>query len=372
MRGEQRFMEMALRLARKGLGRVEPNPAVGCVIVRDGRILGRGYHRRFGGPHAEIEALRDCAARGHDPAGATMFVTLEPCCHTGKTGPCTEAIIAAGIGRVVAAIGDPAKHVAGKGFTRLRKAGIAVEVGLCGREAALLNAPFIHFARTGRPWVILKWAQSRDGFLARKKQDKAKWISSAKSRRDVHRLRRRCQAILVGVNTVIADNPLLTPRPALGKRPLRVIVDSRLRIPPYSRVLDAREFPTLIVTTRQGMRNRQVVEEIRARDAEFMVIPARHGHCGLQALVSELGKRGIQQLLVEGGPTILESFVKADLAEAICAYIAPIRLGNKGAAPLSKSVRVLTDPTGLYEVEVGLFGNDRCIKGLIRPVTIPH
>ncbi len=370
MRDEQGFMEMALRLARKGLGRVEPNPAVGCVIVREGKIIGRGYHRRFGGPHAEIEALRDCAARGHDPAGATMFVTLEPCCHTGKTGPCTEAIIAAGIGRVVAAIGDPARHVAGKGFARLRKAGISVEVGLCDREATLLNAPFLHFARTGRPWVILKWAQSRDGFLAYKKTERQRWISNAQSRRAVHRLRRRCQAILVGVNTVIADDPLLIPRPALGKRPLRVIVDSRLRIPPYSRVLDARKFPTLVATARQGFWNRVAIRFIREKGVEIVSVPGREQHCDLGALLSELGKRGIQQLLVEGGPTILESFVKAKLADAVCIYIAPRKLGRKGDAPLSKSVRVLADPNRLYEAEVGRFGEDRCIKGLIRPVTV--
>lgn len=360
-------MEMALRLARKGLGRVEPNPAVGCVIVRDGRIIGRGYHRRFGGPHAEIEALRDCAAKGHDPAGATMFVTLEPCCHFGKTGPCTEAIIAAGIVRVVAAVGDPAKHVGGKGFARLRKAGVVVEIGLCGREAALLNSPFFHFARTGRPWVILKWAQSRDGFCARKKSSGQRWISNARSRRDVHRLRRRCQAILVGVNTVLKDDPLLTPRPAMGKRPLRVIVDGRLRIPPYSRVLDAREFPTLIATTKQALQDRILVGAIRARGAETVTVMAKRYRCDIRELLIELGKRGVQQLLVEGGPTILESFVKADLADAVCAYIAPKRLGNNGAAPVSKPVRALADPAHLYEAQVRRFDGDTCIEGMIRP-----
>ena len=314
-------MQTALRLARKGVGHVEPNPAVGCVIVRDGKIIGRGYHRRFGGPHAEIEALRDCAAKGHDPAGATIFVTLEPCCHHGKTGPCTEAIIAAGIGRVVAAVGDPAAYVAGKGFARLRKAGIAVEVGLCGEDAARLNAPFFKFARTGLPWVILKWAQSRDGYLARKKAGKRRWISNAESRRDVHRLRRRCQAILVGVNTVIEDDPLLTPRPSMGKRPLRVIVDSRLRIPPSSRVLDTREFPTLVVTTKQGLQNRTALHAIREQGAEIVAVPARQGRCDLRAILAELGKRNIQQLLVEGGPTILDCFVRARAGRRrLCLY----------------------------------------------------
>lgn len=361
-------MQTALRLARKGVGRVEPNPAVGCVIVRDGKIIGRGYHRRFGGPHAEIEAMRDCAARGNDPAGATMFVTLEPCCHHGKTGPCTEAIIAAGIERVVAAIGDPAKHVAGKGFARLRKAGIAVEIGLCGREAARLNAPFFKFARTGLPWVILKWAQSRDGYLAHKKAGKRRWISNAESRRDVHRLRRRCQAILVGVNTVIEDDPLLTPRPAMGKRPLRVIVDSHLWIPVKSRVLDTRKFPTLIVTTRRGLWNRAAARIVHDKGVEIVTVPALEQRCNLRALLTELGKRGIQQLLVEGGPTILDSFVRAKLADAVCVYIAPKKLGADGAAPLSKSVKTLTNPARLYESQVRRLDSDICIEGLIGPI----
>lgn len=368
MKGEERFIQTALRLARKGVGRVEPNPAVGCVIVREGRIIGRGYHRRFGGPHAEIEALRDCAARGNDPAGATMFVTLEPCCHHGKTGPCTEAIIAAGISRVVAAVGDPAEYVAGKGLAQLRKAGITVEVGLCRAEAARLNAPFFKFAKTGLPWVILKWAQSRDGFLAQNKQDKTKWISNAKSRRDVHRLRRRCQAILVGVNTVIEDDPLLTPRPAMGKRPLRVIVDSRLRIPLSSRVLDTQKFPTLVVTTREGLRNRTAIHAIREQGAEIVAVPARDGRCDLKALLAELGKRNIQQLLVEGGATLLDCFVRARQADGVCAYIAPKKLDADGAAPLSESVRALADPARLQDSQIRRFDGDECIEGQIGPV----
>jgi diaminohydroxyphosphoribosylaminopyrimidine deaminase / 5-amino-6-(5-phosphoribosylamino)uracil reductase len=365
---EERFMQTALRLARKGVGRVEPNPAVGCVIVRKGKIIGRGYHRRFGGPHAEIEALRDCAAKGQDPAGATMFVTLEPCCHQGKTGPCTAAIIAAGIGRVVAAVGDPAEYVAGKGFTKLRKSGIAVEVGLCGADAAGLNAPFFKFAKTGLPWVILKWAQSRDGFCARKITDKARWISNPKSRRDVHRLRRRCQAILVGVNTVIEDDPQLTPRPAMGKRPLRVIVDSRLRIPLSSRVLDTRKFPTLVVTTREGLRNRTALHAIRERGAEIVAVPARDGRCDLKALLANLGKRNIEQLLVEGGATLLDNFVRARQADGICAYIAPMKLGHEGAAPLSESVLALADPARLQEPQVRRFDGDACVEGRIHSV----
>jgi diaminohydroxyphosphoribosylaminopyrimidine deaminase/5-amino-6-(5-phosphoribosylamino)uracil reductase len=367
VKSEERFMQTALRLAGKGLGRVEPNPAVGCVIVRDGRIIGRGYHRRFGGPHAEIEALRDCAAKGQDPAGATMFVTLEPCCHQGKTGPCTEAIIATGIGRVVAAVGDPAEYVAGKGFARLRKAGIAVEVGVCRDEAAQLNAPFFKFAKTGLPWVILKWAQSRDGFLARKKIGKRRWISNTESRQDVHRLRRRCQAILVGVNTVIEDDPLLTPRPAMGKRPLRVIVDSRLRIPLSSRVLDTRKYPTLVVTTREGLRNRIAIHAIREQGAEIVAVPARDGRCDLKALLAELGKRNIEQLLVEGGATLLDNFVRARQADAVCAYMAPMKLGAEGAARLSESVRALADPARLQESHVRHFDGDECVEGLIRP-----
>jgi len=220
------YMRLALDLAWKGIGSVEPNPAVGCVIVKNHKIIGKGFHKKFSGPHAEINALKSCK---QSPAGATMYVTLEPCCHFGKTPPCTNAIIKAGIKKIAAATTDPTKKVNGKGFKILKKAGMKVITGICQNEAQILNAPFFKFAKTKKPWVIIKWAQSKDGFLAR--TDKKRWITNPKSRKNAHKLRRKVQAILVGINTVLADNPMLTARPDTGRQPLRVVLDSQLRIP---------------------------------------------------------------------------------------------------------------------------------------------
>ncbi len=189
-------MQSALKLAEKGISSVEPNPAVGCIIIKAGQLIGKGYHKKFGGPHAEVNALEDCRTLGMTPEGGTMYVTLEPCCHQGKTGPCTQAIIGAGIARVIAATIDPSEHANGKGMEQLRQAGIEVEVGLCEQEARLLNAPFFKYVTTGKPWVVLKWAQSLDGKLAYADQSAEKrWITNEASRNDAHRLRRRVGAI---------------------------------------------------------------------------------------------------------------------------------------------------------------------------------
>jgi len=210
-----KYMGMALRLARRGIGSVEPNPAVGAVIVKANQVIGKGLHKKFGGPHAEINALEDCKTLGVNPRGAAMYVTLEPCSIQGKTGPCTQAIIEAGIAKVFVATIDPSEHAGGKGIEQLRDAGIEVLTGICETKAKILNAPFIKFAATGKCWVILKWAQSIDGKVAwaEPQPSRGDWISGGQSRKDVHKLRRRSQAILVGVNTVIADDPLLTARP---------------------------------------------------------------------------------------------------------------------------------------------------------------
>ncbi|MHC4630458.1 MAG: bifunctional diaminohydroxyphosphoribosylaminopyrimidine deaminase/5-amino-6-(5-phosphoribosylamino)uracil reductase RibD, partial [Planctomycetota bacterium] len=207
-----KYMAMALKLARRGIGSVEPNPAVGAVIVKANQIIGRGWHKKFGGPHAEINALQDCKSLGVNPRGATMYVTLEPCSHQGKTGPCTKAIIAAGLAKIFVATIDPSEHSNGTGLEQLRNAGIAVHSGPCETEARLLNAPFIKFAATSRCWVTLKWAQSIDGKLAttEPRSSGSGWISSEQSRKDVHKLRRRAGGILVGINTVLVDDPLLT------------------------------------------------------------------------------------------------------------------------------------------------------------------
>ena len=327
------YMELALQLAHRGIGNVEPNPAVGAVIVKNGKIIGRGWHKKFGGPHAEINALSDCKKQGANPKGATMFVTLEPCCHFGKTGPCTEALIAAKLKKVVVATIDPSKHASGKGIRQLRKAGIKVDVGLCEGEARVLNAPFLKFASTGKPWVTLKWAQSADGFLAR--TDKKRWITNSKSRKDAHNLRRQVGAILVGINTVLKDDPLLTPRPALGKKPLRIVLDNHLRIPLNCQLLrTAQNVPLLIVTQTATLRTKaKKAKQIVGRGAEILACPVSRSN--LKFLLNELGKRSVQHLLVEGGPTVISSFLKANLADEVVIYVAPKILDAKGIADIS-------------------------------------
>ena len=359
----KQFMQRALELAAKGLGSVEPNPAVGAVIVKNGKIIGRGWHKKFGGPHAEINALADCKKHGRSPIGATIFVTLEPCCHFGKTGPCTDALIAAKLKKVIVATIDPSKHANGKGIRRLRKAGIKVEVGLCEAEARVLNAPFIKFASTGKTWITLKWAQSIDGKLAWAKADaKHRWISCEQSRKDAHNLRRQVGAILVGINTVLKDDPLLTPRPANDKKPLRIVLDNHLRIPLNCKLLKtAEDVPVLIVTRAASLRTKaKKAKQIVGRGAEIIACPASRSN--LQFLLTQLGKRGVQRLLVEGGPTVIRSFLKAKLADQIVIYVAPKILDAKGNADISRA----TNNLQLSRAQVKHIRDDIRITGLTK------
>jgi diaminohydroxyphosphoribosylaminopyrimidine deaminase/5-amino-6-(5-phosphoribosylamino)uracil reductase len=364
---DEQFMQRALVLAEKGLGDVEPNPAVGAVIVKDGNVIGEGYHEKFGGAHAEINALANCKDNGFDPEGAVMYVTLEPCCHAGKTGPCTDAIIDAKIAKVITAIVDPSEHAAGKGIEKLKKASIEIEIGVCAERATLINAPFIKFAKTNRPWVILKWAQSTDGVVGFKDSACQKWISNETSRQDVHKLRRRTQAVLAGIDTVIADDPLLTPRPDQGKKPLRVVLDSRLKIPLDRRVLDTSCFPTLIVTTNRTLqKNPEKTAAIIQTGAEVLAVGENNRRCDLDSVLGELGKRNIQQLLVEGGPTVITSFINTKLADEVKVYIAPKLLNAPNAIKITKQMKLLTNPSSLLYPVTRDFCGDKCIKGLLR------
>jgi diaminohydroxyphosphoribosylaminopyrimidine deaminase / 5-amino-6-(5-phosphoribosylamino)uracil reductase len=354
-------MSLALRLAEKGVGSVEPNPAVGAVIVKNGKIIGRGWHKKFGGPHAEINVLADCKKQGANPKGATMFVTLEPCCHFGKTGPCTESLIAAKLKKVIVATIDPSKHAGGKGIKLLRKAGIKVAVGVCETEARLLNAPFMKFASTGKTWITLKWAQSIDGKLAWAKADsKHRWISCEESRKDAHDLRRRVGAVLVGINTVLKDDPLLTPRPDKGKKPLRIVLDNHLRIPLDCQLLKtASVVPLLIVTQTASLRTKaKKARQIISRGGEILACPASGSN--LKFILAQLGKRGIQRLLVEGGPAVISSFLKAKLADEVVIYIAPKILDTKGGADISRAASNLR----LCNPKIKLIRSDICITGM--------
>lgn len=364
---DNRYMNLALRLAKQGVGFVEPNPAVGAVLVKDDQVIGRGCHKKFGGPHAEIEALEDCRKNGADAVGAAMYVTFEPCCHYGKTPPCTDAIIAAKVAKVVAAAGDPSEHANGKGFEQLRKAGIEVQIGVCENEAKLLNAPFIKFTKTGRCWVILKWAQSIDGKMAwAQRSEQRRWISSEQSRQDLHRLRRCVQGILVGIGTVLADDPLLTPRPDKDKKITRIVLDSNLRVPLGCKLLTtAGKMPVLIAAGKEVVEaNQHKREKIMQKGAEVLALPVIKGRGDINFLLDELSRRGIMQLLVEGGPQVINSFLEAGLADQIVVYIAPKVLGDKGDVEISRPMVKLSDALGLHYVDIKRFGDDIRISGL--------
>ena len=375
---DEKYMQSALKLAKRGIGSVEPNPAVGAIIVKKDRIIGRGWHKKFGGPHAEINALQDCRKQGHNPQQATMYVTLEPCRHHGKTAPCTDAIIAAGLAKVVVATLDPSEHAGGKGIEQLRNAGIEVKIGLCETQARLLNAPFIKFVTTGQCWTILKWAQSIDGKLAYADKTAGRWLSGEKSRKDVHKLRRRVDAILVGIGTVLADDPLLTARPGKGKEITRIVLDSRLRIPMDCKLLaTARKAPVLIVTSTEALRtNPESAEIIAQKGAELLTVPTTEGRCDISYLLAELSKRGIAQLLVEGGPQVITSFLKQQLADEIRIYIAPKILGAGGSAAITEPMAELAQATGLHYVDTKQFGDDIRLTGLtkkaIGEISIPE
>lgn len=342
---DEAHLRRALHLAARGQGRVEPNPMVGCVIVRGGRVLGEGWHRRFGGPHAEIEALRRCPGSAR---AATVYVTLEPCAHTGKTPPCTEALLAAGIARVVAPLADPNPLVAGRGFAVLRRAGVRVDVGLLRQPAAALNAPYIKLVQQRRPWVILKWAQSLDGKLATRTGD-ARWISDPAARAHAHRVRGRLDGILVGVRTVLVDDPLLTCRRGRPRRiAARIILDTRLRTPLSARLVrTARRTPTWVFCGRAAPAGRE--RALERAGCIVRRVPATRAGLSLPAVLDALGAAGMTNVLVEGGGRLLGGFWDQRLGDEVHIYIAPLLIGGaaapgplhgRGAGRLAEALRL--------------------------------
>lgn len=322
---DDHWMALALEAAAQGRGMVEPNPMVGAAVVREGRLVSVGRHERYGGPHAEAAALE---AAGEQARGATLYVTLEPCCHQGKTPPCTEAILRSGISRVVAAHGDPFPRVAGGGFARLRQAGLEVAVGPGAAAAVTLNAPFLKHVFTGRPYVIAKWAMTLDGKTAVRSGD-SRWISSSASRALVHATRGRMDAVIVGIGTALADDPLLTARPPGPRTPHRVVLDSRAILPPTSKLAQtARESPTLVAVTDRAPADR--VHALRSLGCEAVVFEGA-GRVPPVALLDELGRRGMMNVLVEGGGLVLGAFHDAGEVDEVDVYIAPLMEGGDHA-----------------------------------------
>jgi diaminohydroxyphosphoribosylaminopyrimidine deaminase/5-amino-6-(5-phosphoribosylamino)uracil reductase len=358
-------MEHALILAHKGIGLSSPNPAVGCVIVQGGGIVGEGFHQYEWRDHAEIVALKSA---GQKARGATLYVNLEPCNHAGRTGPCTEAIIAAGIERVVAAIEDPNPKTAGRGFERLQAAGIEVTWGVLEDEARRLNEAFACWIRTKKPFVTLKSALTLDGQLALPKSKKRKrsvWITSEESRAEVQRMRHASDALLTGIGTILADDPLFTDRSGLSRRRplLRVVLDSRLRLSPHSRIVKTADDDLLVFT---GVApNSAKARELQSAGVELVRARIHRGRVDLAAVLAELGRRDMLSVLLEAGSSLNGAAIAAGLVDKFVLFYAPKIVGD-GGVPLARAPKLNCDP--LRDVRTRQFGPDFCVEGYLRDV----
>lgn len=365
-------MARALELAAKARGETSPNPMVGCVIVREGRIIGEGYHTRAGKPHAEIEALAACR---EDPKGGTMYVTLEPCCVQGRTPPCVPAVIRAGIARVVCAIQDPNPRVDGQGFAQLRAAGIQVDVGCESERATRLNAAYLKSIRTGLPLVVIKGAMSLDGKIATHRRQ-AEWLSGPEARAMVHRWRSEVDALMVGIGTIIADDPRLDTRLADrrdARSPVTVILDSRLRTPPTARTLDpSLNKKTLIYCLAPPDRDRAAA--LAAAGAEIVPTAPGPGGIDLELVLRDLVRRGLINVLCEGGGTVNATLVAQGLADRIKVFIAPRLIGGRTAPSLidGRGVTRVHQGAAIGNLTVKRVGSDLLLEGDIVPPADPE
>jgi diaminohydroxyphosphoribosylaminopyrimidine deaminase / 5-amino-6-(5-phosphoribosylamino)uracil reductase len=368
-----RFMQHALGLARKGVGRASPNPTVGCVIVRQGEIVGEGFHQYELRDHAEIVALKSAKEKAR---GATLYVTLEPCSHQGRTGPCTEAIIAAGVGRVVAAMTDPNPVNSGRGLERLGLAGIEVVTEVCEDEARRLNEAFAWWIRTKKPFLTLKSALTLDGQLAlpqtgskgRRSPDRRggnEWISSEESRAEVHRLRHASDALLTGIGTILADDPLLTDRSGLPRRSrlLRAVLDSKLRMKPNSRVLKTVD-RDLLVLTAASLKSPKA-RKLQDAGAEVVQLKSKNDHMDLQAVLAELGRREILSVLLEAGPTLNGAALAGGMVHRLVLFYAP-KIAGESTVPFALGANFKLPV--LQNVSLQQFGPDFAIAAYLRDV----
>jgi diaminohydroxyphosphoribosylaminopyrimidine deaminase / 5-amino-6-(5-phosphoribosylamino)uracil reductase len=358
---DEQWMRRALTLAR--LGRTSPNPMVGAVVVKGGKVVAEGYHLAAGSPHAERVAL---ARAGKRARGATLYVTLEPCVHYGRTPPCAPAVVESGVSRVVVAMEDPNPLVKGRGIARLRDAGIDVRPGVLERAARVLNEAFCTFIVSRKPFVLLKAAATLDGRTA-DRTGESKWISGEASRRLVHRMRDRMDAVLVGIGTVLRDDPQLTARIPGGKDPLRVVLDSRLRIPEKARLFGEDPSRVIILTTDRVSKAK--ADRLRRKGAEVWTLPATEaGRVDFQAALTSLGSREITSLLVEGGSRVHGAFLDAGLADKLALFFTPRILGDSEAAGLfaGKGSRALHDAFPLRDMTVRRLGADLLIEGYLK------
>lgn len=364
---EDRFyMGMAIDLAKKGIGWVSPNPLVGAVIVKEGRIIGKGYHPRHGDLHAERAALKSC---GEDPRGATMYVSLEPCCHQGKQPPCTEAIIAAGIKEVYVASRDPNEKVGGRGILQLEEAGVRVYTGLLEEEALALNPIFFHYIQTKRPYVALKHAMTLDGKIASRMGD-SRGISGKEANEFVHFLRFQYRAILVGIGTVLADNPRLTCRREGGRDPIRVIADLNFQLPIDSILVNTAKEVATIAAVREEKTTGEKALAMKEKGVEILGVRTKGDQLDLKDLLQKLGEREIDSILVEGGGTINQSFMEEGLVQKLYTLIAPKWLGGRDAISPGEGngIEKIKDAIPLNVERVSFLGEDILIESRLKDV----
>lgn len=361
---EEQFMKRAIELAKQGAGWTAPNPLVGAVVVKNGRVIGEGYHRKYGELHAERNALAACT---EDPAGATLYVTLEPCCHYGKTPPCTEIIIEKKIAKVVIGSRDPNPKVAGKGARILREHGIEVVEDYMREACDALNPVFFHYITTKTPYVVLKFAMTLDGKIATR-TGASKWITGEAARNHVHQLRGRYAGILAGIGTVLADDPMLNCRIDGAHQPLRIILDSHLRIPMGSRLVrSAKEYPLLIVCN-ESNRDREEgtsrIQKLEEAGAKVWTFPEKNGHPDLNVLMQRLGEEKIDSVLIEGGGTVNEAALKAHIVHHVYAYIAPKIFGGEDAkTPVEGSgIRLPQECANLRLAKITVLLNDMLLE----------
>jgi len=361
MKDEERWMRRALRLAQKGRGRTSPNPMVGAVLVKEGRVVGEGYHSKAGEAHAEIVALQEAGDRAR---GATLYLNLEPCAHFGKTPPCAPQVIEAGVKRVVLGMEDPNPLVKGKGIERMRKAGLEIEIGILEEECRRLNEAFCKYIVRKEPFVMLKVAATLDGKIATRHGD-SKWISGEASRRFVHRLRDQVDGVLVGIGTVLKDDPQLTVRIKGGRDPYRIVLDSQLRIPEEAKVIGVSPSKAIIATSALAPKDK--IEKLEKRGVRILILDSHEGKINLKSCLSKLGEIEMTSLLVEGGSQVNGSFLDEGLIDKLLFFLSPKLLGDHQALGIfaGRGVTRLEEAVAIKKIKTRRIGEDILLEGYL-------